>query len=356
MATLTANLKLRTDLGRSLTNDEVDSNFSGLNTDTIAVNNDVIDVRTVLIPEVQAALEAEIALKQDLNARLTSISGLGSVGLLSLTNTTSGVVEARSLTSASPLITVTNGSGAAGNPTLDVSSTVLTNSSTHTLSNKTISGVNNTLVNISLTSSVTGLLPIANGGTNASTEADARANLNVLVQPSTNGIAVRTSLGNSTAREIVTSGTGISVANGSGVGGNPTITLASNSANSNNTVVLRDGSGNFAANQVTVSKLTAENIVQLPDQTATNASPTAGQVRYNSSTAKFEGYTDHWKPIDTAGAAVGGNDDQVFFENQVVVNYDYAITAGRNAMSVGPITILPGVTVTIGAGQRWVIL
>lgn len=356
MATLTANLKLRNDLGRSLTNDEVDSNFSGLNTDIVAVNNDVVDVRTVLIPEVQAALEAEIALKQNLNARLTSISGLGSVGLLSLTNTTSGDVAARSLASGSSLLTITNPTGAAGDPTINLSATILTASSTHTISNKDINGNNNTITNVSLTSAVKDVLPIANGGTNASTEADARANLNVLVQPSSNGIAVRTSLGNSAAREITVSGTGISVANGSGVGGNPTITLNSNSANSNNTLVLRDGSGNFSANQVTVSKLTANNIVQLPDQTATNASPAAGQIRYNTLTAKYEGYTDHWKPIDTMGAAVGGNDDQVFFENQTTVNYDYQITEGRNAMSVGPITILPGVTVTIGAGQRWVIL
>lgn len=356
MATLTANLKLRNDLGRSLTNDEVDSNFSGLNTDTIAVNNDVIDVRTVLIPEVQDELEAQIALKQNLNARLTSISGLSSVGLLSLTNTTSGVVEARTLTSSSPLLTVTNATGAAGNPTLDLSSTLLTATSTHTVTNKNINGNNNTISNVSLTSAVKDILPIANGGTNADTAADARANLDVLVQPGTNGIAVRTSLGNSTAREIAVSGTGLSVANGSGVGGNPTITLNSNTASSNNTVVLRDGSGNFAANHVTVSRLTAQNIIQLPDQTATNSTPAAGQVRYNSSTAKFEGYTDQWRPIDTAGAAVGGNDDQVFFENQTTVNYDYQITAGRNAMSVGPITILPGVTVTIGADQRWVIL
>jgi hypothetical protein len=40
---------------------------------------------------------------------------------------------------------------------------------TETLTNKTISGGNNTISNVSLTSGVTGILPIANGGTGIST-------------------------------------------------------------------------------------------------------------------------------------------------------------------------------------------
>lgn len=42
---------------------------------------------------------------------------------------------------------------------------VLTESSTNTLTNKTINGSNNTVTNISLTTGVTGTLPAANGGT-----------------------------------------------------------------------------------------------------------------------------------------------------------------------------------------------
>lgn len=48
-----------------------------------------------------------------------------------------------------------------------------------TLTNKTISGSNNTITNVSLTSSVTGTLPLANGGTNATTAAAARTQLGV---------------------------------------------------------------------------------------------------------------------------------------------------------------------------------
>lgn len=52
-------------------------------------------------------------------------------------------------------------------------------------------------------------------------------------------------------------------------------------------------------------------------------------------------------------AAVGGGSDHVFYENGATVNTDYTITAGKNAMSAGPITIASGVTVTVPAGSTW---
>jgi hypothetical protein len=48
---------------------------------------------------------------------------------------------------------------------------------TQTLTNKTINASNNTVTNVSLTAGVTGTLPIANGGTNATTAAAARTSL-----------------------------------------------------------------------------------------------------------------------------------------------------------------------------------
>jgi len=43
-------------------------------------------------------------------------------------------------------------------------------------------------------------------------------------------------------------------------------------------------------------------------------------------------------------------------ENSNTVSTTYAVAAGRNAMSVGPLTFASGVTVTIPAASRWVIL
>ena len=52
----------------------------------------------------------------------------------------------------------------------------------------------------------------------------------------------------------------------------------------------------------------------------------------------------------------GGGTDNVFIENDTTVNFNYTVTTGRNALSVGPITVAAGVTVTVPSGKRWLIL
>ena len=86
-----------------------------------------------------------------------------------------------------------------------------------------------------------------------------------------------------------------------------------------------------------------------------SASPSVGMIRYNSTFGQFEGYQGGvWSQV--GGGATGGGGDQVFVENGVVVTTNYTLTTGKNASSVGPITINSGVTVTIPSDQRWVVL
>ena len=59
---------------------------------------------------------------------------------------------------------------------------------------------------------------------------------------------------------------------------------------------------------------------------------------------------------DIGGGATGGGTDQVFVQNGQTVTATYTISTGQNAMSVGPITINSGISVTVPSGQRWVIL
>ena len=62
----------------------------------------------------------------------------------------------------------------------------------------------------------------------------------------------------------------------------------------------------------------------------------------------------NWAQI--GGGATGNGGDQVFVENGVTVTANYTLSTNKNAMSVGPITINSGISVTIPSNQRWVIL
>jgi hypothetical protein len=85
------------------------------------------------------------------------------------------------------------------------------------------------------------------------------------------------------------------------------------------------------------------------------ASPANGQIRYNTTTAQFEGYQGGaWGQL--GGGATGGGGDEVFVENSRVVTTNYTIPVGKSAESVGPITINAGITVTVSSGERWVVL
>jgi len=107
-----------------------------------------------------------------------------------------------------------------------------------------------------------------------------------------------------------------------------------------------------SAGQVSFS---ATNAIKIPvGTTAQRPSNAAGLIRYNSTLGQFEGYTSAWGGL--GGGATGGGADQVFVENSDDVTTDYTITSGKNAMSVGPITVESGVVVTIPSGSRWVVL
>ena len=85
-----------------------------------------------------------------------------------------------------------------------------------------------------------------------------------------------------------------------------------------------------------------------------DGSPAAGYIRFNSTTGTFEGYTTAWGSI--GGGATGAGGDAVFQENSPTVTTSYTLSTGKNAMSVGPITINAGATVTVPSGARWVVL
>jgi hypothetical protein len=86
-----------------------------------------------------------------------------------------------------------------------------------------------------------------------------------------------------------------------------------------------------------------------------SGSPNSGMIRFNSDLTTFEGYNGTaWGAI--GGGATGGGSDDVFYENGQTVTTSYTLTTNKNAVSAGPITIDSGITVTVPAGQSWVIV
>ena len=82
-----------------------------------------------------------------------------------------------------------------------------------------------------------------------------------------------------------------------------------------------------------------------------DGSPANGYFRYNKSVNSFEGY------VNGAWGGVGGEQaGGVIFENSLTISSNYTLTTSKNGLSVGPITINSGVSVTVPSGQRWVIL
>jgi hypothetical protein len=83
-----------------------------------------------------------------------------------------------------------------------------------------------------------------------------------------------------------------------------------------------------------------------------SGSPVNGMFRYNSSLNQFEGYAAGvWGSIGGGGQAGGA-----ITINETTASSSYTIASGENGLSVGPITVASGVTITVSSGQRWLIL
>ena len=84
---------------------------------------------------------------------------------------------------------------------------------------------------------------------------------------------------------------------------------------------------------------------------AQRPTPAKGMFRFNDDTDQFEGYDGTaWGGI--SGAQAGG----AILTNKSTASASYTIASGENGLSVGPITVDTGVTITVSSGQRWLVL
>jgi len=103
--------------------------------------------------------------------------------------------------------------------------------------------------------------------------------------------------------------------------------------------------------------LSGTGVLDLPVGTTAQrpGSPNSGMIRFNSSLNQYEGYNGTaWGQL--GGGATGAGGDTVFLENGQTVTTSYTLTANRNAVSAGPVTVNGGVTVTVPSGASWVIV
>lgn len=164
---------------------------------------------------------------------------------------------------------------------------------------------------ISLTSNVTGILPVANGGTGASSLA---ANA-VLIGNGTSAVT--------------------SVAPGA----------SGNILQSNGTSWVSVAAGPSGA---TLSNDTTTNATRYP--IFADATSGAAVTVYTSS----PNYT--FNPLSGTLKAKVMNAANSFFVSDTTLIESYTVASGQNAMSVGPITIPSGMSVTVTSGQRWVVI
>lgn len=201
---------------------------------------------------------------------------------------------------------------------------------------------------------------IAMNGTSASLET---ASTGVMVKSAANTISART---------LSTSGNGISVTDGDGVAGNPTFQLTGLAL----AIANMSGTGLVGLNGSTLSPLTligdpneitiangngaggnptigiADNAVfpgnagvVLPNGTTAQRGATQGQIRYNTTNNRFEGnYSTGWQ---TFGTGDGSVTSVAGTTNQIVVS----TVSGAATVSIDPDPVIPGVgAIQIPAG------
>lgn len=172
------------------------SNVNGIPTHSVTTDTELSYVNGVT-----SSIQTQLNNKQPLDSTLTALAAYNTNGLL--TQTAADTFVGRTLTAANTSVIVTNGDGVAGNPTINLDSTLVS-----------LAGFNS------------------------------------------NGILVQTALDTFVSRSIV-AGNGVSVSNGDGVSANPTITATNFSvgdiiltsfAGANNQAIASDVTGLAFAN------------------------------------------------------------------------------------------------------------
>ena len=122
-----------------------------------------------------------------------------------------------------------------------------------------------------------------------------------------------------------------------------------------NDIPKLDETNTFSASNTFSSdtSFTSTGAVQVSKGTTAQqpGSPASGMLRFNTTLSQFEGYDGTiWGGI--GGAQAGG----VIQVNKTTASVSYTIPTGSNGLTVGPVTVASGVSITVATGQRWIVL
>jgi hypothetical protein len=285
---------------------------------------------------------------------VTSVGGTGTVNGITLTGTvtTSGNLTLGGTLSGVSLTTQVSGTlpatnGGTGQSTYAVGD-LLVGGATNTLTKLADVATGNALISggvgvapsygkIGLTTHVSGTLPIANGGSGATT---AQTAMNAFAGAVTSGSYLR---GNGTNVVMAT----IQAADV------PTLNQNTTGTASNVTGTVAIGNGGTGQTTATAAF------------NALNPMTTTGDILYEASptTAARLGIGSTGQVLTVAGGipswanAVSSNiTPNGMWENATTIAANYTIGTNNNAMSAGPITVNTGVTVTVPTGSTWTVV
>ena len=164
-------------------------------------------------------------------------------------------------------------------------------------------------------------LPILNGGTGQTT---ASAAFNALSPITTTG-------------DLIV-GNGVNSATRLAIGGNGTVLQSNGTTASWGSIVA----GASLSNDTTTATDLYPMFAAATSGTPTTVYTSNAKLLYKPSTGEFQ-----------ASELVASNG---IFVNNTTVSVSYTVASGFNAMSVGPITVASGQSVTVTSGQRWVVI
>jgi hypothetical protein len=247
----------------------------------------------------------------------------------------------------------------------------------------TFAAANNAIYSTSASALAAGTLPVLAGGTGVTTSTGT-GSVVLSAAPSLTGAVT---IGSTTGTDTITLGRSadaqtVNIGNGANTSATKSINIGTNGGGGATNIIIGTGTGTSTTtlngvvrpNALTASlpvftdaskNLVSTGTVPVANGGTGASTYTANGVLYGNGTSAIgvtaAGTTGQVLVATTGAAPSWGTASSAvangtMYENSLVISANYTLTAGKNAMSVGPITINAGVAVTVPSGQRWVVL